>query len=167
MGSQPKSVNYWTILSSGEWRERFGAFVWGIHIPHIFPIQWGAVWCYLEFPNYIIGSLNAWHCIFGRTKLSFNFQARSWVPFMVKTWWKHNDFDWYFARAKVDFKKSNIYNKAMGWYTHKLYQLLILPYSAIKHKMLILEVCHGNAMEKLRPSPPWVHHESTMSSPWT
>ena len=25
-----------------------------IHIPHVSPIQWGAVWSYLEFPNHLL-----------------------------------------------------------------------------------------------------------------
>ena len=27
--------------------------VWGIYIPHTFPIQWGAKELYLEFPNHL------------------------------------------------------------------------------------------------------------------
>ena len=38
---------YW--LFSGEWRERFGA----MRI-HIFPIRWGAIRSYQEFPNHIL-----------------------------------------------------------------------------------------------------------------
>ena len=33
-------------------RERFGAR--GIHIPYIFPIEWGAGWSWLELPNHPI-----------------------------------------------------------------------------------------------------------------
>ena len=28
--------------------------IWGIHSPYIFPITWGAVWSYLEFPNHLL-----------------------------------------------------------------------------------------------------------------
>ena len=28
--------------------------VWGTHFPDIFTISWGAVWSYLEFPNYLV-----------------------------------------------------------------------------------------------------------------
>ena len=34
--------------------------VWGIHIPYIFHIHWGAVRSYLEFPNHLLGDDLGW-----------------------------------------------------------------------------------------------------------
>ena len=45
----------------------------GIHIPNIFPIQWGAVWCYLELPNQII----VW---VGRSSYHCGSLPTAWVP---------------------------------------------------------------------------------------
>ena len=37
---------------------------WGIHIPYtnLYPIQWGASWSYLEFPNHLIDSGSGHGC---------------------------------------------------------------------------------------------------------
>ena len=44
-----------TVWYSIQWLgESAPRSVWGIHIPYIFPIQWAAVWSYLEFPIHLI-----------------------------------------------------------------------------------------------------------------
>ena len=65
-------------ITYGEWRER-AIWSYGYSYSHIFPIQWGAVWSYQEFPKHILVT----HCLFHIYFISVKFVGyntiQSWL----------------------------------------------------------------------------------------